>query len=574
MSKSLRVLALIKDSSFEINVNGLTPIGGKKSTGVVLEGLKASGDYAVIARVGNSISVHPLRGSKAKPVSLQTGQVISIEDLAIFVDQPKAYEFGTESSEIEKLSSILLNGASQQSTQKTMEDILSALTILCGHQQGLIVSQALDGEYQVLAARNLDASRAWLSEKLVQKALATKEPVILENVFGSDFDSSQSLVATQFVSVFCWPLVVQGVTVGALVSGSRIPGVGRFEQVRAKSQVYVNLAAMFLDFHLRELRLEKQLGAFRSQNTDSPFLTQNAELIEVCELARKVASSDLAVLVQGETGVGKEVLSRWIHERSDRKNGAFVAVNCAAIPTELLESALFGHKRGSFTGALNDHIGKIQQAHGGTLFLDEIGDLPLSLQSKLLRVLQDQSVEPVGSNKPVQVNVRVICATHKDVRKMVDSGQFRQDLYYRLAQVTLSVAPLRERTGDIRLLAQQFLRQDGTSKRLSQDAWSWLFAQPWPGNIRELKTAIKRAVVICTGNELHEKHFIAGSGQDLEQRKSTETLESAKYNFVMQRIEQALHVTSGNRTRAAEVLGITPRTLFRYLEQKDATESS
>lgn len=587
MSNKLRVLAITKDKATEITLIGLTPIGGKRGTGIIIDGLKHEGDYGVLAHVGNTVSIHPLRSTKAKPASLQVGQVFQIEDLVILVEEPRTQGSISDTTEFEMLRKVLLGMTKEGNTKKPLQEILNSIIQLCGHHQGLVISQTLNGSYEILAAEKLDSSRPWLSENLVQHAIKTKEPVILQNVIGSGFDTRQSLMATNFLSVFCWPLVVQGSTVGVLVTGSQFPYSGTFESIRSRAEVFISLAALILDFHLRELRLKNELDTFRDRASDSPFLTESVEVNEVFELARKISNSDLATLVQGETGVGKEVLSRWIHQQSDRKNKPFVAVNCAAIPSELLESALFGHKRGSFTGAVTDHVGKIQQAHGGTLFLDEIGDLPLLLQTKLLRVLQDRIVEPVGSNKSIDVDIRLICATHKDVAQMSQQGLFRQDLYYRIAQITLFIPPLRERLGDVRLLTLQFLKEINPNKHLTQDAWSWLLSQAWPGNIRELKTAVKRAAILSGNEDIQAKHFSAGSGT-MQARGKNESgigkdelrwlgasdLEAAKHAFVMQKIDQALQITGGNRTKAAELLGVTSRTLFRYLEQKTMSEMS
>lgn len=593
MGHKLRVVALTKEKAVELSLSGLTPVGGKKSTGIAVSGLKAEGDYAVLSRVGEAVSLHPLRGAKGRPLSLEAGQVFQIDDLTIFVEreggssQERSGDRGPQ-GDLETLQRILLGMTMAENTKKPLEEMLRSVMLLCGHDQGLVISQAISGSYEILAAENLDASQSWLSESLIQHSLTSKKPVILKNVIGSGFDTRKSLMATKFLSVFCWPLVVQGVTVGALLTGSQLPYGGSFDEIKSRAEVYVSLAALVLDFHLRELRLRRELERVREHAADTPFLTEDAAMAEACDLARRVASSDLAVLVQGETGVGKEVMSRWIHSQSDRRNGPFVAVNCAAIPSELLESALMGHKRGAFTGAVADHVGKIQQAHGGTLFLDEIGDLPLALQSKLLRVLQDKIVEPVGSNKQVQVDVRLVCASHKNINELAAAGHFRRDLYYRIAQVTLYVPALRERLGDIRLLVSQFLKEIDPRKRLTQDAWSWVLSQSWHGNVREIKSAVKRAAILSTSDEVYAKHFLAGSGDRIHSRGGVAAaaaaenpswlgavdLETAKQLFVRQKIEQALQITSGNRTRAAELLGVTSRTLFRYLEQKSMTDLS
>ena len=296
---------------------------------------------------------------------------------------------------------------------------------------------------------------------------------------GVPYNSSESLVATGFISTFCWPLVVQGMALGVLLTGSRRPHQGLSNERNLQIETYVHLAAVLTNFRLRELSFKREIAQLRAKEQDTPFQTQSTKLRNTCELARQVADSDLAVLVQGETGVGKEVMARWVHEQSGRKDGPFIAVNCGAIPSELLESLLFGHKKGAFTHAFSDQMGKIQQAHGGTLFLDEIGDLPPALQPKLLRVLNDKQVEPLGSQRPLQVDIRVIVATHKPLKEMVAQKQFREDLYYRVAEMTLWLPPLRERPGDILLIAQQCLRELDGEKIFSEDAREYLMIQVW-----------------------------------------------------------------------------------------------
>lgn len=579
MPAHYRILAITADRVTELRIDKLTPIGGKKSAGIALAGLKHDGDYAILASVENGISLHPLRGSSkgatSRTTTLGKGQVFHVEDLAIFVQemQASADVNPLENPVIEPFQKVLQSLTTQTTSQKPLDEVLRLAMEISGHDHGLVMSQDLNGEYEVLSSRNLDATQNWLSESLVQTALRTREPVLIQNVMGSQFDVKKSLMATRFLSIFCWPLVIQGKVIGALLTGSRRPYAREIQDVKPRVELAAHFASVVLDFYLREVRLKNELTQYKIEKLSGPFLTQDPVMSEVSELARKVAPSDLSILVQGETGVGKEVLCRWIHQNSERKNAPFIAVNCAAIPSELLESTLFGHKRGAFTGAVADHVGKIQQAQGGTLFLDEIGDLSLSLQAKLLRVLQERVVEPVGSSKAIPVDIRLICATHKNLAQMIEQKSFRDDFYYRIAQITLALPPLRERPSDIRLLTQQFLKEADSKKHLSQEAWSFVHSQSWPGNIRELKSAVQRAVLLSSGDELQAKDFRMGSSIESNPVKAKDAnwlggmdLESAKQAFIRAKIEQALSMTSGNRTRAAELLGVTPRTLFRYLE--------
>ena len=289
-------------------------------------------------------------------------------------------------------------------------------------------------------------------------------------------------------------------------------------------------------------------------------------------LAKRVASTRLSVLIQGETGVGKELMAHWIHDQSERRGGPFVAINCGAIPQELLESVLFGHKKGAFTGAFADQPGKFLAAHEGTLFLDEIGDLPERLQVKLLRVLQEGMIEPVGASRPIKVDVRILAATHRDLSSLVKEGLYRQDLFYRIAEVVTTLPPLRERPEDVALLASVFLKENAPEKVLGSATLEWLTNLPWPGNVRELRSAVKRAAALANSRELSREDFLVGlprsesSGRESSHWLEGRDLEEAKQKFVQRKIQLALERSGGNRQKASELLGVTARTLFRYLE--------
>ena len=305
-------------------------------------------------------------------------------------------------------------------------------------------------------------------------------------------------------------------------------------------------------------------------------------LDEVCRLMESAATSSISVLIEGETGTGKELVARGIHRASERAEAAFVAVNCAALPADLLEAELFGHARGAFTGAVTDRRGLFEAAHGGTIFLDEVGDLPVSMQVKLLRVLQEGEIMPVGTTRPRTVDVRVISATHRDLYAAVDAGAFRADLYYRISAFPIFVPSLRDRRSDIPLLAERFLVQaaERHKKRISgidPDAVATLSARDWPGNIRQLKNEIERAVVLTPdGAALSASILSAGIAKQPEASPSAPAapaapvsadLRDARASFEARFIADQLRAHDGNVSRTAAALGISRVMLQKKMKE-------
>ncbi|MEP7282307.1 MAG: PEP-CTERM-box response regulator transcription factor [Rubrivivax sp.] len=329
-------------------------------------------------------------------------------------------------------------------------------------------------------------------------------------------------------------------------------------------------------FRLFELQTEnRRLQATQHPEPLAGLLTRDEAMLALCRLIERVASSDATVMLLGESGTGKEVLAQGLHEASKRR-GKFVAINCAAIPENLLETELFGHEKGAFTGATKTTVGKIETAHGGTLMLDEIGDLPMALQAKLLRFLQERTIERVGGRQEIAVDVRVVCATHQDLKAQISEHRFREDLYYRLAEIVVEIPPLRQRTGDAVLLAHAFLRRFAQEQRrgtlvFTEEAIRAIEAHAWPGNVRQLLHAVKRASIMADGGRVGCVD-IGLPPPDAAPAESPAESSDLDLRRVRERAERETIVTAlaranGNILRAAEMLGVSRPTLYDLMHR-------
>ena len=298
------------------------------------------------------------------------------------------------------------------------------------------------------------------------------------------------------------------------------------------------------------------------------IIAGSSAMLAACRTIEKVAPADVTTLVLGESGTGKELLARAIHELSPRKSGRFVAINCAAIPDTLLESELFGYEKGAFTGATKQTPGRIEYADKGTLFLDEIGDLPLALQAKLLRFLQERVIERLGGRASIQVDVRVVCATHRDLMQLIAEEHFREDLYYRISEIVVQIPALRERPGDALLLARVFLRHYAQHfnkgiKGFSKEAMDTIETHGWPGNVRELENCVKRAVIMSDASQITPEDLALQAEEDPMPLNLREVRDEAEKSA----LQRALAHSEGNLTRASELLGITRPTLYSLLDK-------
>jgi transcriptional regulator with GAF, ATPase, and Fis domain len=434
------------------------------------------------------------------------------------------------------------------------------------------------GEPRITAARNVDQKTIpdgvrQLSDSILQKVIETRKPLVVSDALHDTlFRSAESVMDLKLCSVMCAPLITQGQLLGLIYVGNDNV-VSLFEESSLDVlTIFAAQAALILQNALLLDQLTTDRNRIKEQLKEKQFgdiIGSCPSLVDVFKRVEKVAATDISVLITGETGTGKELIARELHRRSPRADGPFVVVNCGAIPENLMESELFGHVRGAFTGAVATRAGRFQQASGGTLFLDEIGEMPLNLQVKLLRALQERVVTKVGDTKPERVDIRVVAATHRHLESEIKAGNFREDLYYRLNVVNLHLPPLRERGEDVVVIAKFLLdkygREYGAKVRgFTPNALVAVRKYAWPGNVRQLENRIKKAVVLC------DKALVGPDDMDLspESLEEIKPLTVAREEFTRRYILEVLERNNGNRTKTAQDLGVDPRTIFRYLERE------
>ena len=357
----------------------------------------------------------------------------------------------------------------------------------------------------------------------------------------------------------------------------RAVGLGAYDFYQKPVDVEILKLLVTRAFHVHAL--EEQNRRLMASHGSAPLegiIASSDKMLALCRLVEKVAPTRATTLLLGESGTGKEVFARALHSLSPRSKKRFVAINCAAIPENLLESELFGYEKGAFTGAHKQTPGKIEYADGGTLFLDEIGDMPMALQAKLLRFLQERVVERIGGRVELPVDVRVVCATNQDLQAAIAQGRFREDLYYRISEVTAMIPPLRDRNGDVLLLARALLtrlaEKHGRSLRgFTQDAMEAVDAYDWPGNVRELENRINRAVIMAEGKQI----TAADLGLELPiAERQPMNLRQVRQQAERQALQRVLAITGGNISKAAELLGITRPTFYDLMQKHNLNEAT
>ena len=476
-----------------------------------------------------------------------------------------------------RLLAFSISLAQRQDVGSMLEALMDEVVALTGADKGFLLMTD-DGGVHVHTARNLNresiaATLDHVSDSIISRAIETREPVIVSDALNDTiFHASASVMQLKLCSVMCVPLLFSGELLGLLYVGNDNV-VNLFEEQHLLVlAVFASQAALLVQHAMQRAALTQDNARLREALVGKRF----GSIVGSCDgmkavfrKVEKVAATDIGVLVLGETGTGKELIAREIHRRSPRVDGPFVAVNCGAIPENLMESELFGHRRGAFTGAVENKVGSFAAANKGTLFLDEIGEMPVHLQVKLLRAIQEKSVTRVGDSKPTPVDLRLVVATNVDLEEAIRQGRFRDDLYYRINVISIDLPPLRARDDDVVLIARFLLEKYAEDygrpiTGFSNDAVIALRKHLWPGNIRELENRLKKAVVLADGPR------ITSVDLDLDDDVLTGRvlpLAEAKDAFQRRYIDEVLALNEGNRTKTARDLGVDPRTIFRHLEK-------
>lgn len=578
----------------------LTSKGPALTAGAALAASLRDGDIA--RRLGKSAEqagAHLLRWIPEEYVSL-ANELPWIRRLGSFFDLEGSGHDVLAGAQLLKLEQLVRGLGVRGNLRALLNQVLDALVLWTGVERGLLLLTAPGGKLQVRAARNLSredlsADQRQLSMTLAKRAASARQPVVAVDALGELPELTESVHALNLRSVLAVPLIARGEVLGVVYLDDRdrrgafgeaelawvrlLGSVASIAIAEARDQLWLRRSArqaerakrrleLALQVEHQELVLAKRQLGYRAH---PEIVGESPAMLELLRVLDKVAETALPVLVLGESGTGKELIARAVHQASERQKRAFVAENCAAVPESLLESTLFGHVKGAFTGADKNRVGLFELADAGSLFLDEIGEMSLSMQAKLLRVLERGEVRPVGAASTRRVDVRIIAATHRDLRELVRVGSFREDLFYRLDGFSLKIPPLRERPGDIRLLCERFLStSQASAPKLSAAALRILEEYPWPGNVRQLQNELMRACVLSDG-VLRPEHFSQELRHQASEAEIGLDLKRALELLERRLVSEALDRTAGNQTRAAKLLGVSRYGLQKMLKRLEIT---
>ncbi len=566
----------------------LTTIGRSSGNDLVLEDPMVSPTHVSVMRQGRAFTVSLtdrsgelyVNGRRVRSAELKEGDRILLgawqltwaEGDVTIEPEPESERLSLDV--LQRIVDLSAEMMKDTAPHRLFASLLKGLVDLTDAEKGFVIVLQ-DGERHVAASHNVDNEKLDLtkvSDSIVNQVVEHLKPVIVSDAMSdSRFARAKSVVDLKLSSVMCVPLIYHNDLLGVLYLGNDNVTDLFDERDLATLRIYAAQASLII-YHalqLNQLRLDnRNLRSQLQQASQGEMIGTCAPMKAMFRVLRRVAPTDLSVLVLGETGTGKELVARELHKLSSRRDQAFIAINCGAIPENLLESELFGHRKGSFTGAVADKVGRVEAATGGTLFLDEIGEMPMNLQVKLLRVLQERVIERVGDLNPRPVDIRVVAATNKVLQQLIESGEFREDLYYRLNEISVPLPPLRDRGEDIVVLAQYFLNQYreqyGTKPRgYTNQVLLAMKNYFWPGNVRELENRVKKAVIMSDRALLNPDDL----GLEGNQKRAIMSLTDAQEGFKSDYIRKVLDLNNWNKAQTARDLEIDARTVFRYIEK-------
>ncbi|MCB9791917.1 MAG: sigma 54-interacting transcriptional regulator [Alphaproteobacteria bacterium] len=568
----------------------IVSIGRAKGNDIVLPDPAVSTTHAQLVRKASHFTVRVMNrgdevyvnGRRARMADVAPGDsmLIGRYELELHDGEPQAKEPAAAPGGgivgMEKLVAFSERLMVDQPPQELFRELLKAVVELTEAEKGFIIVFK-DGERHLAATYNvgketLDLSR--VSDSIVDRVVETRKPLIVSDAMQDNrFGRAKSVVDLRLSSVMCVPLIYRQDLLGVLYLGNDSVAnlfdgdkLTLLQVFAAQASLIVHAALTLNELKVSNRNLRDQLLSA----SQGEMIGSCAEMKQVFKVLRRVAPTDISVLILGETGTGKELVAQELHRLSGRSKRPFISINCGAIPENLLESELFGHKKGSFTGATQDKIGKFEAADGGTLFLDEIGEMPMNLQVKLLRVLQERKIERVGEYEGRPIDIRVVAATNKNLEEEIQEGRFREDLFYRLNEVAILLPPLRDRGEDIVQLAQYMLsryaaRYDSKVRGFTNACTMALKNYFWPGNVRQLENRVKKAVIMSDRALLTPEDM----GIDKGTKRHVQPLDQATEEFKKSYIREVLDLNNWNKAQTARDLEVDPRTIFRYIEKLD-----
>ncbi len=572
----------------------ITTIGSRSNSDLCIQHADIEPEHAIIVFDGDGYVIKAsgkamvlVNGERIKSARLNHGDSVRIGRVPFIFDlhdsilgEASGPKQITEIENYRKLYEFTERLSNKYDLDELLNTLIDLVIEISGADNGFLILRREDRDLDFTVARNVNQQTIknadmYVSDSIIRRVLESGKPIIVSNALADEqFKNSASVLSLKLTSVMCVPIKESGELFGIIYVGNN-KVVNLFGQDMLQVlEIFAAQAGLIIKNALLVRELRRDSEELRHQLDSMKFgsiVGTSESMREIFRQIERISRADVPVLIMGETGTGKELVAREVHNKSSRSSGPFVVINCAAIPETLLESELFGHKRGSFTGALYDKPGKFKLANGGTLFLDEIGEMPLTLQVKILRAIEEGMITPIGASKPEPIDIRIIAATNRNLETEIKEGRFREDLFYRLNVITFKLPPLRERGDDIEMIARYFLvkyaKEFGREeiKGFTPEALFALRRYRWPGNVRELENRIKKALILC------ERTLIGADDLGLEKSSPEEfvikPLAVAKEEWQTNYILRALEVNDWNRTKTAKMLEVDPRTVFRYLEK-------